>query len=77
MSSTAIWRFNTALEDELEECRTEDVERRLEELGTLEAALGLTRVETALDVLSALANETLHPRADARGRGRGTCASAN
>jgi DNA-binding transcriptional ArsR family regulator len=46
------------LEDELGECRSEDVDQRLEELGTLESALGPERVEAELDVLSALANET-------------------
>jgi DNA-binding transcriptional ArsR family regulator len=51
-------RLRRYLEDELEECRSEDVTRRLDELGTLEAALGTERVETELDVLSALANET-------------------
>jgi DNA-binding transcriptional ArsR family regulator len=51
-------RLRRYLDDELEECRSEDVERRLDELGTLEAALGKARVETELDVLSALANET-------------------
>ncbi|MFC7174621.1 ArsR/SmtB family transcription factor [Haloplanus litoreus] len=51
-------RLRRYLDDELEECRSEDVERRLDELGTLEAALGTARVETELDVLSALANET-------------------
>ncbi|PSQ44176.1 transcriptional regulator [Halobacteriales archaeon SW_7_68_16] len=51
-------RLRRYLDDELDECRSEDVERRLEELGTLEAALGTARVEAELDVLSALANET-------------------
>jgi DNA-binding transcriptional ArsR family regulator len=51
-------RLRRYLADELEECRGEDVERRLDELGTLEAALGTARVDTELDVLSALANET-------------------
>ena len=51
-------RLQRYLEDELGECRSEDVGQRLEELGTLEAALGAARVETELDVLSALANET-------------------
>jgi DNA-binding transcriptional ArsR family regulator len=51
-------RLQRYLEDELGECRSEDVDQRLEELGTLEAALGAARVETELDVLSALANET-------------------
>jgi len=51
-------RLRRYLDDELEECRSEDVERRLDELGTLEAALGAKRVERELDVLSALANGT-------------------
>ena len=51
-------RLRRYLDDELGECRDEDVERRLEELGTLEAALGTSRVDAELDVLSALANET-------------------
>ena len=51
-------RLRRYLDDELEECRSEDVERRLDELGTLEAALGAARVDTELAVLSALASET-------------------
>jgi len=51
-------RLQRYLADELGECRSEDVERRLDELGTLEAALGTARVDAELDVLSALANET-------------------
>jgi len=51
-------RLRRYLEDELGECRSEDVEHRLDELGTLEATLGAGRVETELDVLSALASET-------------------
>jgi hypothetical protein len=51
-------RLERYLEDELGECRSEDVDRRLDELGALEAALGPSRVETELDVLSGLANET-------------------
>ena len=51
-------RLRRYLADELGECRSEDVERRLEELGTLEAALGTTQVDAELDVLSALSNET-------------------
>jgi len=51
-------RLRRYLEDELGECRTEDVDRRLEELGTLERALGTERTAAELDVLSALANET-------------------
>ncbi|PSP54502.1 transcriptional regulator [Halobacteriales archaeon QS_1_67_19] len=51
-------RLRRYLADELGECRSEDVERRLDELGTLEAALGDARVTAELNVLSALANET-------------------
>ncbi|WP_459195001.1 ArsR/SmtB family transcription factor [Halosimplex sp. J119] len=51
-------RLRRYLDDELGECRSEDVERRLEELGTLESALGAAQVDAELDVLSALANET-------------------
>jgi len=54
----ATGRLQRYLEDELGECRSEDVERRLDELGTLEAALGAEQVEAELDVVSALANET-------------------
>ncbi|WP_280536555.1 metalloregulator ArsR/SmtB family transcription factor [Halopenitus sp. POP-27] len=54
----ATQRLQRYLEDELEECRSEDVDRRLAELGTLEAAIGTDRVEAELDVLSALASET-------------------
>ena len=51
-------RLQRYLDEELEECRSEDVERRLEELTTLEAGLGMERAEAELDVLSALSNET-------------------
>lgn len=51
-------RLQRYLEDELGECRSEDVERRLDELGTLEAALGTARVDAELDVLTALGNRT-------------------
>ena len=54
----ATERLQRYLEDELGECRNEDVERRLDELGTLEAALGPAQADAELDVLSALANET-------------------
>ena len=56
--ATASDRLRRYLDDELGECRDEDVERRLQELGTLESALGTARVDAELDVLSALANET-------------------
>ena len=51
-------RLRRYLDDELGECRSEDVDARLAELGTLEAALGEARVNAELDTLSALANET-------------------
>ncbi|MFC7139999.1 ArsR/SmtB family transcription factor [Halosimplex aquaticum] len=54
----ATERLRRYLDDELGECRNEDVERRLDELGTLEAAIGSEQAEAELDVLSALANET-------------------
>lgn len=54
----ATERLRRYLEEELGECRSEDVERRLDELGTLEAALGTAHVDAELEVLSALANET-------------------
>ncbi|WP_178916018.1 metalloregulator ArsR/SmtB family transcription factor [Natronomonas gomsonensis] len=54
----ATERLQRYLEDELGACRSEDVERRLDELGALERALGESRVEAELDVLSALASET-------------------
>lgn len=54
----ATERLQRYLEDELGECRSEDIERRLGELGTLEAALGEDRVETELGIVSALASET-------------------
>jgi len=56
--STATRRLSRYLEDELEECRPKDVERRLEELDTLETVLSSARIEQELDVLTALANET-------------------
>ena len=51
-------RLRRYLDDELGECRSEDVDRRLEELTALESALGTEQVDVELDVLSALANET-------------------
>ena len=54
----ATERLQRYLEDELGECRNEDVERRLDELGTLERALGPAQVNAELDVLAALANNT-------------------
>ncbi|WP_136689229.1 ArsR/SmtB family transcription factor [Halorhabdus amylolytica] len=57
MSQTTA-RIRRYLEDELGECRDGEVEQRLAELDTLEAAIGESRVEAELDVLAALANET-------------------
>ncbi|MEF8826951.1 MAG: metalloregulator ArsR/SmtB family transcription factor [Halapricum sp.] len=54
----ATERLQRYLDDELGECRDEDVERRLDELSTLEAGLGTAQAEAELDVLSALSNET-------------------
>ncbi|GAB3663661.1 ArsR/SmtB family transcription factor [Halopiger thermotolerans] len=54
----ATERLHRYLEDELGECRDEDVDCRLEELDALEETIGAERVETELDVLSALANGT-------------------
>ncbi len=51
-------RLRRYLDDELGECCDADVERRLDELGTLEAGLGTDRLNAELDVVSALANET-------------------
>jgi DNA-binding transcriptional ArsR family regulator len=51
-------RLERYLEDELGECRTEDVTRRIDELSALDAALGASRVREELNVLSALASET-------------------
>jgi DNA-binding transcriptional ArsR family regulator len=51
-------RLRRYLDDELGECRSEDVEARLDELSTLEAALGTEQVDAELNVLSALSNET-------------------
>ena len=51
-------RLRRYLDDELGGCRSEDVEQRLDALGTLEATVGRERVDAELDVLAALANET-------------------
>lgn len=53
-STERLWRY---LDDELEECRSEDVERRLEELDGLETQLA-NSVAAELDVLAALSSET-------------------
>lgn len=51
-------RLRRYLEDELEECRTEDVEGRLAELERLHDVVDANRVEERVAVLSALANGT-------------------
>lgn len=51
-------RLRRYLADDLGECCDEDIERRLDELGALEDALGTAGVAAELDVVSALANET-------------------
>ncbi|MFC4247686.1 ArsR/SmtB family transcription factor [Natribaculum luteum] len=56
--STATQRLQRYLEDELEDCRPEDVDQRLEELDALEAVLSTDQIEADLNVLTALANET-------------------
>jgi DNA-binding transcriptional ArsR family regulator len=58
MMSTATQRLQRYLEDELDDCRPEDVDERLEKLDALEAVLSADRIGTDLDVLTALANET-------------------
>jgi len=55
--SQATDRLRRYLDDELEECRNEDLQVRLEELGELERAIG-DRLSAELDVLSALASQT-------------------
>ncbi|MDH5019127.1 ArsR/SmtB family transcription factor [Halobacterium rubrum] len=54
----ATERLRRYLDDELGECRDEDVDRRLDELSALETAIGPERVDAELDVLSAVASET-------------------
>ncbi len=56
--STATQRLRRYLEDELTECRSEDVEERLDELDALESVLSTDRIDHDLDVLAALSNET-------------------
>jgi DNA-binding transcriptional ArsR family regulator len=51
-------RLERYLEDELEECRTEDVDRRLDELARLQSVVDSDRVDDDVSVLSALANDT-------------------
>ena len=51
-------RLRRYLDEGLEECCSEDVERRLDELETLGTELETEQVASELDVLSALANRT-------------------
>jgi DNA-binding transcriptional ArsR family regulator len=51
-------RLERYLEDELGECRSEDVDSRLDELGNLTAAIEGGRIDRELDVLAAMSNET-------------------
>jgi DNA-binding transcriptional ArsR family regulator len=51
-------RIGRYLEDELEECRVEDVETRLSELDVLQSTSRSDRVESDIAVLSTLGNET-------------------
>lgn len=55
---TAADRIHRYLEDELEECRVEDVEARLSELDGLQSTAPSERIEWDLAVLSTLGNET-------------------
>ncbi|WP_158855429.1 metalloregulator ArsR/SmtB family transcription factor [Halorhabdus sp. CUG00001] len=55
--SHATDRLRRYMEDELGECRDEDVQARLEELGTVERAVG-DQLAAELDILSALASDT-------------------
>jgi len=56
--SQATERLRRYLDDELGDCRSDDVESRLDELDTLEAGLGRAQARAELDVLSALSSET-------------------
>lgn len=51
-------RLRSLVEDELGDCRREDVEARLDELDDLEAGTDAGRVPEHVEVLSALANDT-------------------
>ncbi|MFB6133830.1 MAG: transcriptional regulator, partial [Halanaeroarchaeum sp.] len=51
-------RINRYLEDELDECRVEDVEMRLSELDMLQSSIRSNRVESDLAVLATLGSET-------------------
>jgi DNA-binding transcriptional ArsR family regulator len=54
----ATERLERYLEDELVECRSGDVDRRLDELGNLTAAIEGGRIDRELNVLAAMSNET-------------------
>ncbi len=56
--ATPTQRLHRYMEDELPECRPDDVDQRLDELDALEAVLTTDRIDADLTVLSALANET-------------------
>jgi DNA-binding transcriptional ArsR family regulator len=56
--ATATERLRRYLDDESGECRPEDVDRRLENLGALAGALSEERVAADVAVLSALSSET-------------------
>lgn len=55
---TATQRLHRYLEDELGECRPEDVDERITELDTLETVLTAPRLDADLELLAALDNET-------------------
>lgn len=56
--SESTERLRRYLEDELDECRSEDVDRRLEELERLQTVVDSDSVEEHVSTLSALANDT-------------------
>lgn len=70
-------RLRRYLDEELGECRDEDVERRIEELSTLEATLGTAQAEAELDVLSALANQTRYTLSASSWQRTKNCASVS
>ncbi|WP_049941165.1 ArsR/SmtB family transcription factor [Halorhabdus utahensis] len=62
--SQATDRLRRYMEDELGECRNEDVQARLEEIASLERTID-EQLSVELDVLAALANETRYTLARA------------
>lgn len=56
--ATSSERLERYLLDELDDCRSADVDRRLDELDALEASLGETRLSREVEVFAALGNET-------------------